>query len=292
METSLPYAVWRARLRDYLSGRERLLEWFRMARYALVQGPWQPWLVRWYERHAHNPPLPVAPHSLFPDLDAARAVRDLDADAYARGFTVPGDVVGEIAAWAREVGRKRIDEAHLDCEPVRLLAHDPRLVAVARGYLHAEPVLLTSKLYWTVPPADPHGRQLAAAERGRFHYDLADVRALTVFVYLTDVDAGCGPHVVVRGTQRRRTPMQILRRTLGDDEVRRRYGDRIVTVLGPRGTGWFEDITCYHKQAPGERPRLMLSLIYSLHRPPLRATRDRVAATRRTPPDPPPRRSR
>jgi hypothetical protein len=87
-----------------------------------------------------------------------------------------------------------------------------------------------------------------------------------VFVYLTDVEPDCGPHIVVRGTQTRRTPSQILRRFVTDDEIQRHHRDRVLTVTGHRGTGWFEDITCYHKQAPAERVRGMMYLTYSLHR--------------------------
>ena len=90
-----------------------------------------------------------------------------------------------------------------------------------------------------------------------------------MFVYLTDVDEQSGPHVVIRGTQRRVTPSQILRRTISDEYARRKYGERIEVITGPRGTGWFEDITSYHKQAAGPNVRLMLSIIYSLHRRPL-----------------------
>jgi hypothetical protein len=63
--------------------------------------------------------------------------------------------------------------------------------------------------------------------------------------------------------------MQILRRTITDERAHRDYGKRIEVITGPGGTGWFEDITCYHKQAVGSKVRLMLSIIYSLHRRPL-----------------------
>jgi len=110
---------------------------------------------------------------------------------------------------------------------------------------------------------------MAPAEDGLFHYDLVDIKALTVFVYLTDVDEDSNPHVVIPGTQTRRTPAQILRRSLSDREAERRFAGRMRTITGPRGTGWFEDITTYHKQAGGGKVRLMLTLLYSLHRRPM-----------------------
>jgi hypothetical protein len=265
---ALTYSVLRKRLRDYVGGRDRMLHALRLLRCVLVQGPWQPLLIRYHQARDRHDPLAVRDDALLHDLEAGEAVRRLRRDALARGFTVPGALVDEIATYARAVGLKRIDNPHHDCDAVHRIAHNPRIVEVARGYLETEPILLETKLYWTIPRPDERGRVNAPAEGGRFHYDLADLKALTVFVYLTDVFADCGPHVVISGSQARRTPLQILRRNLDDATAYRKYAPRIQVITGPRGTGWFEDITCYHKQAGAERNRLMLSIIYSLHRRP------------------------
>jgi hypothetical protein len=269
MELALRYTSFRARLRNYLSDKETLLEYFRMMRYALLQGPWQPWVVRYYRGHHPNPPLAVFPHTLFADLDADRAVDQLHRDAFAPGFTVPEDLVNATVAYGKGLGVKRSDDPHLYCEAAHRIARDPRVVEIARRYLGAEPILNSSKLYWTIPPPDAKGQMDAAAERGRFHYDLADVRSLAIFIYLSDVDEACGPHIVIPGTQGRKSLSGTVNRFLSEDDATRRFGSRIRVITGPRGTGWFEDIACYHKQAPAQRPRLMMSIIYSLHRPPL-----------------------
>jgi len=266
MELSLQYRAARARLRAWLSDHPHMLDAFRVTRCLLLQGPWQPWLIRRYRARAENPPLAVNDRTLFPEVDVGAAVGSLRRDAYAPGFCVPSALVDEIAAYARAVGGKRIDRPEDACSAVRTLAHDPAIVDVARGYLQAEPVFLKSQIYWTVPAGNAVGNAMAAAEGGRFHYDIPDIQALTVFVYLTDVDAECGPHVVIRGTQRRRTPREILARFITDEDAERRWGDRIETITGPRGTAWFEDITCYHKQAPAAKVRGMIYLIYALHR--------------------------
>jgi hypothetical protein len=269
MSQTSGYTSLRARLRVRLNHRETLLGWFRVLRYVLVQGPWRPWLVRYYAARNSNPPLSAPGPTLLDGVDAAAAARELDGAAYTRRFELPRDLVAGVVEWVRDIEAKRIDDPHVDCPGVTRIAHDPRAVEVARRFLGAEPVLFTSKIYWTTPRRDAAGALRGAAENGQFHYDLADVKAVTLFVYLTDVDEECGPHVVIPGTQRRVTPGQILRRTITEDYVRRHYADRVVPITGPRGTGWFEDITCYHKQAVGSKVRLMLSIIYSLHRRPL-----------------------
>jgi Phytanoyl-CoA dioxygenase (PhyH) len=267
MELSLRYTTVRTRLRNYLGTRERMLDGFRLLRCALLQGPWQPWLIHYY-RTQHAAPMPVNADTVFPSLDPAGAARALDVDSYAPGLDVPAAMVDDMVAFARRSGKKRIDDPHRDCLSVERLMHDPKIVDVARRFLGAEPIFLKSQIYWTIPDGTAEGNALAAAEGGRFHYDLADIKAVTIFVYLSDVDERCGPHVVIRGSHKRHTPRQILRRFIDDDYARRTYGDRIHTVTGPRGTGWFEDITCYHKQSPAEQPRCMLYLIYALHRRP------------------------
>lgn len=268
MELTLRYATVRTRLRRYVSGHPRLLDGFRVLRCALLQGPWQAMLVRHYRAHPQAPPIEVNPATVFAGVDPVATADALQRDAFASGLRVPGETIDEIVAFARARGGKTVYDPDLECEAVRRLARDPLIVDVARRFLRAEPVFLKSQIYWTVPDGTAIGNALAAAEGGRFHYDLADIRAVTVFVYLTDVDAQCGPHIVIRGTQRRRTPGQILRRFISDAYAERTYGDRIETITGPRGTAWFEDITCYHKQAPAERVRGMMYLIYSLHRRP------------------------
>ena len=266
MKPSLLYPTLRRHLRDAVTGHEATLEVLRTLRYLTVQGPWQPLIVRWHRVFGRNPAFPVATRSQFAPIDVDATVRDLRRDAYAPGFRLADAEVDAIVTHVRADGRRRLEDPHRDCAAVTRVAHDPMIAAVARGYLGAEPILTESRINWTLPFPDEHGRVWHTADGGRFHYDLSDVRSLSVFVYLTDVDADCGPHVVVRGTQRRRTPVEILRRFVDDDFVARHWGDRVHTILGPRGTGWFEDITTYHKQAIGTKVRLILTLVYSLRR--------------------------
>ena len=283
MAIPIRYAEWRSRLREYLSDKETPLDLARMIRYALLQGPWQPWMIHHYQRHGRNPRLPSTDRSMFEAMDVAEAVRRLNVDAFAAGWRVPAGEVAEIAAYARATGEKRSDDPHRFCEAARRIALDPQVLEVARGYLRAEPILNSSKLYWTMPPrGDRDGQLRAAAEGGRFHYDLADLKAVTLFIYLTDVDADCGPHVVVRGTQGRKRFAQIFNRFIAEDEIQRRFPGRMHVITGERGTAWFEDISCYHKQAAAERTRLMLSIIYSLHRQPLAEERARRGAAARS----------
>jgi hypothetical protein len=61
----------------------------------------------------------------------------------------------------------------------------------------------------------------------------------------------------------------LLSRILSDQTAERQFGDRIRVITGQRGTGFFEDLTCYHKHAVGKKERLMLTITYMLQRTPL-----------------------
>jgi hypothetical protein len=276
-QTTTLYDSFRTRLRNSLDHHRSWLWAFRKMRYVLVQGPWQPLVIRYHQLTSHNPPLACGNETLFPALDVDGTAARLRRDAYSPGFQVPQEMVDETVAYVRTTGARWIDDPHAACPAIERIARDPAIVAVARDYLRAEPVLLETRMYWTLPFPDEHGRVFHTADGGMFHYDVADVKSMTVFLYLTDVDADCGPHVVIKRTQARRTPNQILRRMLDDATAQRLHGERIVTILGPRGTGWFEDITTYHKQAHGTKVRLLLSMTYSLHRKARPPKRDRTA---------------
>lgn len=260
----------RHRLRISVDRHPALLGSLRDLRFALMQGPWRPLLIRFYQRWSRNPSFATASRSVVEPFDAGEAVRRLERDAYAPGLRVPDAVVAPIVRFMRADDARRLDNPHRVCPEIDRLARDPALVAVARGYLGAEPILLDSRIYWTLPVPDERGRVYRAADNGLFHYDVIDVKALSVFVYLTEVDGECGPHVVVPGSQRPRAPGVPRRRRLDDGEAERRYAGRMHTITGPRGTAWFEDILCYHKQAAGTKVRLMLTFSYSLHRQPRR----------------------
>jgi hypothetical protein len=104
-----------------------------------------------------------------------------------------------------------------------------------------------------------------------FHYDLDDFKFIKFFFYLTDVDAGSGPHVAVRTSHLRRRVARfgdrLKVRRYSDDEVIGLYGrDQIVSITGPAGMGFAEDTICIHKgQTPVSRERLILQFQYALN---------------------------
>ena len=136
-----------------------------------------------------------------------------------------------------------------------------------------------TQLKWTLPfagesrPKTSTYQEPIQYDANSFHYDILDWRSLTLFIYLTDVDVDSYPHVLVEGTNQRKSVSEIMAITVDDDSVERRYGKRVQTILGGKGTAFIEDTSSLHKVAAGHKNRLMLSIDYVIGRrpPPERA---------------------
>jgi hypothetical protein len=232
--------------------------------------------------------------SLIEDLDTNQAVRGLLENGYFPGLRLRPEVLEELqqfsstrtcfgdenfqlpfyledkAAAEQRYGRKlkvgRFDDVLQICSPVQDLATDPTLVAIARGYLGAEPALLGSRMWWSFASEADAAQQRSLGQG--FHYDLDGYRAIAFFFYLTDVTLATGPHICVRGSHKKK-PLKALislHKSRTDAEIAEWYGmERQVVVCGSAGDGFAEDIFCYHKGLhPEGGDRLILQLRYGL----------------------------
>ncbi len=263
------YGSFRMSLRKRLQQHPGLIGFVRALRAIWVLGPWQKLLVRYHQKFSANPPLPRQAHSLFDNLDVARAVADLNHNGVARGLQVPQQHVKEILRFCDLHPSNSYGNPHLECETLNRIILDPKVLEVASQYLGAEPILYQTSLYWSFPPSVEEELKKRSQRKPRFHYDIGDYRALVLFIYLTDVDEQCGPHIVIEGTHRKKTLRQLLTRFLSDEKAYRHYSERINIIQGVSGEGFFEDLTCYHKRSAATKRRLMLTISYMLQRTPL-----------------------
>src|SRR5690606_20034244 len=125
-------------------------------------------------------------------------------------------------------------------------------------FLACKPTGSSLGVRWSFPGA---GRPARTQE---FHRDLDDSRILKLFVYLTDVDHGSGPHPYVRRAHM--TAVGLKAKAYGRSELDRRFGpDSCLSIVGPRGTTFIADTLGVHRgDAPAARPRLVLQAQYSL----------------------------
>ena len=232
--------------------------------------------------------------SLVEAVDVDLILRTLDRDGISSGLRLRCDVIEELRTFSldsicfgngnpdfrfRYSDRKAaelqyaksfrlgtLNQALNACPTLRALTSDSKLLEIARRYLGVEPVLIGARMWWSFPgPAD----ELQQMQAGQgFHYDIDGYRAIAFFFYLTDVGASDGPHVYIRGSHIDKALRHLfsLYRGRSDSDINSYYGtERHITLCGPAGFGFAEDIFGFHRGSPSAYgDRLLVQLRYGL----------------------------
>ena len=247
--------------------------------------------------YSQRPPkaLPASATALVQDVDVDQAVSNIRRNGFFFGLYLREEVLQDLLAYSwtaicfgdgisafpfryaekdvaqEQFGRTfrlgRYNQALLTSPVLQALASDATLIAIARQYLRAEPVLIGVRMWWSFAgPADTE--QKMGAGQG-FHYDIDGYAGLTFFFYLTAVSPSNGPHLYIRGTHARKSLRHIVtfHRGRSDAEVERCYGpERQVISCGPAGSGFAEDVFGFHKGLPPESgDRLIVQVRYGIH---------------------------
>lgn len=165
------------------------------------------------------------------------------------------------------------------CPAFAVAAHDDRLLEIAEAYLGAPPTITILTAWWSFPSTARIGGMQ------NFHHDRDDFRMLKLFAYLTDTTVETGPHEFVDETHtfgallgvmgRRQWPdkhsqMQFLQwmemHRKNEADVRKYFPQQnIRTIVGPRGSTFFEDTRGLHRGVPPEKgARWAFEFCYSL----------------------------
>jgi hypothetical protein len=150
-------------------------------------------------------------------------------------------------------------EVVASCKDLVDAANDPKLLAIASAYLGCKPTISNMALWWSIPDDG------SAQEAENYHRDCDDWKFVKFFIYLTDVDEGCGPHCFVRKSHRS-TKLSRLRR-LTDEEVTAHFPKTDqMRITGKAGDAFMEDTFGIHKgQPPLHGRRLLFALEYSIN---------------------------
>jgi len=241
----------------------------------LILGPFRPYAVRFYQRYKSNQPLEVDRRDIFPELKADQVVNSLNDKGYALGGKVPTDYVTQIVRYCENTGLMTCWNPHKECDAINAIARNTKIVGIARQYLGAEPILWLTQLNWSFgSTADKHNflrsryKEPLLYDVNAFHYDALDFKSVSLFVYLTDVDASSGPHVVVENTHANKSVADLCQIVRSDTAIHQKFGDRIKMILGEKGTMFFEETSSYHKASRCQSQRLLLMIDYVLRRSP------------------------
>lgn len=173
--------------------------------------------------------------------------------------------------------------------------NDPRLVDLIESYLGCVPTLYSVNCWWSFPAEKP---ELVYSQY--YHRDTDDWRFITLFVYLTDVDEGGGPHQIIPGSHSAAGMAALARKNswfkgkdtsktfvnaMGEDfaaETERRFGNYAVKLTGPAGTMLLVNTLALHRGLmPEKKPRLVLWARYGLGRTCISADQEHGPLARR-----------
>lgn len=261
-------------LRIVLHKKRWLLRSAQIIRGWWILGPFRSLAIRYVQWRKTVHPLPMDRRDLFPMCEINPVVNALHEKGYANGWKIPDDYVTQIVRYCEATRFRAYWNPHRECEAIDQIARNEKLLEVARQYLGAEPIVWLTQLKWSLGLAfaeDGHGllsngTQPTQYDGDAFHYDTLDFKSLTIFIYLTDVDISCGPHVVIENTHGKKRLADIFQIILSDAAAHQKFGDRIKTILGEKGTMFFEDTSSFHKASRCHTKRLMLSIDYVLQR--------------------------
>jgi hypothetical protein len=146
----------------------------------------------------------------------------------------------------------------LNCPHLLSFANSSLNIRIATEYFGCLPTVSTVGIRWSFP-----GVRQKVTTQG-FHRDTDDWHCVKFFVYLTDVDSGCGPHHYVQGSQHTRGA--VFTRPIENGYVEKTFGrERITTIVGPAGTAFMGDMHGVHAgPIPSDTPRLMLEVGYTM----------------------------
>lgn len=144
------------------------------------------------------------------------------------------------------------------------LAADPLLLTIVQRYLGVPPIFNTPVAFLNSFTKAKNEKALSDVAQ-LYHHDMHRLGFVKVFIYLTDVGPGSGPHTLVRGTHRKRpdhlwadgrhTDEAIAEAGLLGDEVR---------ITGKAGTVFLVDTSCLHKGShPDTEAQLMAQVQYT-----------------------------
>jgi hypothetical protein len=157
---------------------------------------------------------------------------------------------------------KRVQLAHykredlVDITEIVQIANDSRILNLVSEYLGVKPTISNVNCWWSFGDRD------VAKEAQFFHRDVDDYKFLKMFFYLTDVNDENGPHIFVKGSHKINKLLELKR--FKDAEVIELFGEKIITLIEPKGSCFIEDTYGIHKgQLPQKGKRLLLQIQYS-----------------------------
>ncbi|MEQ1954384.1 phytanoyl-CoA dioxygenase family protein [Mesorhizobium yinganensis] len=149
-------------------------------------------------------------------------------------------------------------------EDLHKLASDPLIYSVAQRYLGVPPIFTTPVSVLSGPVRPKQQKEMFGTGQ-LYHYDMHRLKFVKMFIYLTDVGPGSGPHTLIPGTHIKRPDSLLEDRRYSEEEmIASGLKGNEISITGPAGTVFFVDTSCYHKGAsPLTDYRIMAQVQFS-----------------------------
>ena len=230
--------------------------------------------------------------SMFPDVDVDEAVDSIRKTSVYQPVTLPPEVAQQLRAHAetaplrsfdlegREFFLKDIQNGHLSDGSVVTWAHikhiqdhplanqvafDPKALEVISRYFGYTPTKADIWMFWSFAGGLTNDERRKAGQTIDYHFDVHSLNFAYAAYYLTDTDHTNGAHQMICGSHRHKPISWLFGSAKQPDiPVEKHYGqDKVLTIEGPAGTGFWQDSSCYHKALPPEKgARLLLQARY------------------------------
>lgn len=139
------------------------------------------------------------------------------------------------------------------------LIQDRQLLLLAGKYLGANPIVLGSRLYWSLA----HEKEEFLTPEN-WHVDAGDgLRFLKLFVALTDITASNGPTGFIKGSHLSLPRKFYSGRRFHSKEIEKRFSGKLMEATGAIGTIYLVDTRGLHRGTPVKSGRrLLLHFLY------------------------------
>ena len=144
------------------------------------------------------------------------------------------------------------------CSALKRLIISKDIIDIASKYINSKRLSINVSYFISLPVKTSESEKYKNAQY--FHWDNDFTKFLKLYIYLSDVDEGSGPHVYIEGTHKSKRFEHSLTRLYSDEEIYESYPN-IKKFYGESGSFFFTDSYGLHKgEVPVTSPRIMLNI--------------------------------
>lgn len=253
------------RIRQWLSKYE-MLPIVRFFSSVLYLGPWRRPIVVLLKKVHKSRTVSTGEESNIVEIDRATCSERLRKTGFSGTFIFSPSLIDEVVTEMPTNFDYLMYNPHLTSPAMRRIMYDPHVISLVTDYLGVAPHVKGSSLS-IINRENKRQKPEGEICTKRFHYDVGDFSSVTLFVYLNDVEADGGAHVVIPSTHRHLMFSKYWSRFLDYHVACQRYGDdQILAITGVKGTAFLEDLANWHKRGITNRCRSCLSVTYTMDR--------------------------